>query len=228
MRRFLLITAAAILLSSCKFTGGKQILEKAGDALQALEPAAEQSQVLPVEWYEKDFSLVMVIHEAFDKTVRITRIGDKVYIRSQLAGVTMVSEVYEALPEGYRIRAYNKDGKLVTDKEYDYRSLGEALRYQLRKTYPVLSDLPKDTDFSNAQEGTCCGRPSLTVQSVEESTFPKGVRTVSTVCIDKEYRFIYRWKSHVTISELGINQETTPFEVTYFTDHPTNKDIANN
>ena len=191
-------------------------------------------RVEPVSWYEKDFSLVYVQHTYVgtaaavpqsDQTVLITRVGDKAYIQTKLQGAVKKCEVLEATPDGHYKNTIYQGGKVTWEHAYDNDSLTGALAYQLRKKYPVRADLPKDYDFSQAQEGTCCGRPCWIVDIESDTELGRG-HLVSTLWIDKEYGFVYSIRIKGT-NDLGQKVDVKSFEVTSFTDKPTAKDIPN-
>lgn len=182
-------------------------------------------------WYEHDFSLVLVTHTYVglstampqtDETVLITRVGDKAYIQTRLQGAIRKCSVYEATPEGYRHTIYEK-GKVSWTHDYDNDSLTGALAYQLRKKYPVIATIPEDYDMSQAQEGTRCGRPCWIITLEEDTDLGRG-HLVSTLWLDKEYCFLYSVSIKGT-NDLGNTVDMESFEVTYFTDAPTGKDI---
>ena len=213
------------------------LLEKLGSALEALEQAEDQSRseadraryeedgateyeepAAEDYWYNHDFALVYVQHKyanattpvpALDETYQIARVGDKVYLQFRLQGVIQKTNVYEATPEGYHETIY-KGGKVSWEYSFDNSTLDGEVRYLLRSKYPVAVDLPEGVDLRLAKEGTCCGRPCWIAEMVEG-------QGTTTMYIDKQYGFFYR----VSVGKM------TPYEVTFFTDKPTAKDIPN-
>ena len=107
--------------------------------------------------------------------------------------------------------------------DYDNDSLTGALAYQLRKKYPVIATIPEDYDMSQAQEVTRCGRPCWIITLEEDTALGRG-HLVSTLWLDKEYCFLYSVSIKGT-NDLGNIVDMESFEVTYFTDAPTGKDI---
>lgn len=248
MKQLLPLFCLLALLSSCRFV--QNLLTELQDAdLSSEEPAvmdggtafspeaveaATVAPAEPVNWYEKDFSLVFVQHTYVsasaaipqsDQTVLITRVGDKAYIQTKLQGTIIKCEILEATPDGHYKNTIYQGGKVTWEHAYDNDSLTGALAYQLRKNYPVRADLPKDYDFSQAQEGTCCGRPCWIVDIESTTELGRG-HLVSTLWLDKEYGFVYSIRIKGT-NDLGQKVDVQSFEVTSFTDKPTAKDIPN-
>lgn len=219
-------------------SGLEGVLKKLGGLLESLEQAEDQAradadraryeQEEPATeepatedfWYNHDFALVYVQHKYatatrptpdLDETYRITRVGDKVYLQYSLKGVVQKTSVYESIPEGYKETIY-KRGKVDWEHTFEGNSLNGEVRYLLRNKYPVAVDLPEGVDLRRAKEGTCLGRPCR-IAELEEA------QGTTTYYIDKEYGFFYK------ATQVGPAVNMTPFELTYFTDRPTAKDI---
>ena len=221
MKRLLLIIPV-LLLSSCKFIGGRQpssdsgvaetILEKVGNALESLEQAEDQARTEADQArYQEEEDGMFEEQAEPEPDTWYNHDFSLVYVQHKYA-----------TPEGYNETIY-KGGKVDWEHAFDNQSLNSEIRYLLRKKYPVAVDLPEGVDLCKAKEGTFLGRPCLIAELHEEEA---GGKATTTYYIDKEYGFFYR-ATQVGTNGNGQEINMTPFEVTYFTDMPTAQNIPN-
>ncbi len=205
-------------------TDGRTVKEDDGGTLDNEKPAP-----LPDKWYYKDFTLTYVKHAYWnvsmpfpenDETHKVTYYGGKLYIQLLRQGMVLKCYIYEPLPDGYRETIYS-DGKVSWTHDFDNEPLTSMLSDKLRHDYTFAKDLPSEVDLGKARESTRCARPCLTIDIEEKED---GADAVTTVCIDKQYRFMY------SLTQVGKNKyggavNITPFEITSFSDRPTERDV---
>ncbi len=202
---------------------------------EELEEEAEEEVALPQapdEWYDHDFALSFTYHQyvgaqhykAGDFTMYYTRIGNKVYLHKP--GQAAEDSVLEFHEDGTRTFTYYLSGiKMRSNKKE-----GDAHKY-LRHQFTDVGNcfnaiLASHPDISRAQkETTISGRPVAIIHTEkDEDILTQHVHTEKDYYVDKEYHFLYKTVGNGSGGGMTIKNGCT-WEVTYFTDKPTKKDI---
>ena len=183
------------------------------------------------KWYEKDFSIKIVRYETQANGKRksgseektYTRIGNNVYLHDS-NGISIRDIVMEYRAEGGRkVRIY-ENGALTKSYEDDSPSPEKYLLFQFtspEEKHPILAGHPaaKNAETEEILHGRLCA----VVTRVEEQLGPQFTNT-DIFWIDKEVGYIAKQVSFGTMAGTKT-AEISNYEVTYFTDQPTEKDI---
>ena len=192
---------------------------------------AAETKAQEKKWYEKDFSIKNNRYETQANGKRksgseeknYTRIGDNVYLHDS-NGISIRDIVMEYRAEGGRkVRIY-ENGALTKSYEDDSPSPEKYLLFQFtspEEKHPILAGHPA---AKNAEkEEILHGRPCAVVTQMKEQLGPQFTNT-SIFWIDKEVGHIAKKVSFGTMAGTKT-AEISNYEVTYFTDQPTEKDI---
>lgn len=207
-------------------------VEEAPEPEEELEPEPDLPAPPPDEWYDHDFALKFTYHQyvgvtrsaANDFSVYYTRIGNKVYVH--MPGERRQDTVLEFHDDGTRTAKRYLVGVLVETN----RKEGDAhkyLHYQFTDVGNTFNEiLGRHPDISRAQsETTISGRRVAVIHTEkDEAILTQKVHTEKDYYVDKEYGFLYKTVGNGSGGGLTI-KNGCPWEVTYFTDKPTQKDI---
>ena len=207
-------------------------VEEAPEPEEELEPEPDLPAPPPDEWYDHDFALKFTYHQyvgvtrsaANDFSVYYTRIGNKVYVH--MPGERRQDTVLEFHDDGTRTAKRYLVGVLVETN----RKEGDAhkyLHYQFTDVGNTFNEiLGRHPDISRAQsETTISGRRVAVIHTEkDEAILTQKVHTEKDYYVDKEYGFLYKTVSNGSGGGMSIKNGCT-WEVTYFTDKPTQKDI---
>ena len=196
------------------------------------EPAPSVPAPPPDEWYDHDFALKFTYHQyvgvtrsaANDFSVYYTRIGNKVYVHRP--GDKRQDTVLEFHDDGTRTAKRYLVGVLVETN----RKEGDAhkyLHYQFTDVGNTFNEiLGYHPDISRAQsETTISGRRVAVIHTEkDEQILTERLHTEKDYYVDKEYGFLYKTVGNGSGGGLTI-KNGCPWEVTYFTDKPTQKDV---
>ena len=250
MRRLLTILAMTAIMSSCGFNAnrqeeGKSILKELAEALvnemeqEEAEPDLQEEPAQPAapvakdgKWYDRDFAIAITGHtyslsgtldKSSDVKWYLTRIGNTVYQHTVESSGTTVDTISEFTDDGKRNARQYLNGALrksYTDEKAIHRYVDDWLSDQ---EHAVLGYHP-DSDYAQST-GTFSGRSCLIIETEkEENLLGIKKRTEKQYYVDSEYDFLLKVCS--SGSGAGINLiNVVLWEVTYFTDHPTDKDI---
>ena len=207
-------------------------VEEAPEPEEEVEPEPELPAAPAEEWYDRDFALKFTHHQyvgvarsaANDFSVYYTRIGNKVYVH--MPGERTQDTVLEFHDDGTRTARRYLLGVLVETN----RKEGDAhkyLHYQFTDVGNTFNEiLGYHPDVSRAQsETTISGRPVGIIHTVKDETIlTQTVHTEKDYYVDKEYGFLYKTVGNGSGGGMTLKNACT-WEVTYFTDKPTQKDI---
>ena len=207
-------------------------VEEAPEPEEELEPEPDLPAPPPDEWYDHDFALKFTYHQyvgvtrsaANDFSVYYTRIGNKVYVH--MPGERRQDTVLEFHDDGTRTAKRYLVGVLVETN----RKEGDAhkyLHYQFTDVGNTFNEiLGRHPDISRAQSETTISGRRVAVSHTEkdEAILTQKVHTEKDYYVDKEYGFLYKTVGNGSGGGLTI-KNGCPWEVTYFTDKPTQKDI---
>ena len=207
-------------------------VEEAPEPEEEVEPEPELPAAPPEEWYDRDFALKFTHHQYIgatrsasnDFSVYYTRIGNKVYVHRP--GERTLDTVLEFHDDGTRTARRYLLGVLTETN----RKEGDAhkyLHYQFTDVGNTFNEiLGYHPDVSRAQsETTISGRPVGIIHTVkDEAIFTQNVHTEKDYYVDKEYGFLYKTVSNGSGGGMTLKNACT-WEVTYFTDKPSQKDI---
>ena len=207
-------------------------VEETPEPEEELEPEPDLPAPPPDEWYDHDFALKFTYHQyvgvtrsaANDFSVYYTRIGNKVYVHRP--GDKRQDTVLEFHDDGTRTAKRYLVGVLVETN----RKEGDAhkyLHYQFTDVGNTFNEiLGRHPDISRAQsETTISGRRVAVIHTEkDEAIRTQKVHTEKDDYVDKEYGFLYKTVGNGSGGGLTI-KNGCPWEVTYFTDKPTQKDI---
>ena len=196
------------------------------------EPEVSAPAPPPDEWYDHDFALSFTYHQyvgasrspSGDFSISYTRIGNKVYLHKP--GKAAEDSVLEFHDDGTRTYSYYLGGIQVRTN----RKEGDAhkyLHYQFTDVGNTFNEiLGYHPDISRAQsETTISGRPVAVIHTEkDEQILTQRLHTEKDYYVDKEYGFLYKTVGNGSGGGLTI-KNGCPWEVTYFTDKPTQKDI---
>ena len=200
------------------------------------EPEIESEPDLPApppdEWYDHDFALKFTYHQyvgiarsaSNDFSVYYTRIGNKVYVH--MPGERRQDTVLEFHDDGTRTAKRYLVGVLVETN----RKEGDAhkyLHYQFTDVGNTFNEiLGHHPDISRAQsETTISGRRVAVIHTEkDEQILTERLHTEKDYYVDKEYGFLYKTVGNGSGGGLTI-KNGCPWEVTYFTDKPTQTDV---
>lgn len=196
------------------------------------EPEPSAPAPPPDEWYDHDFALTFTYHQyvgatrsaSNDFTVSYTRIKNKVYLHKY--GQVPEDVVMEYHDDGTRTYRYYLGGIQAKTN----RKEGDAHTY-LHKQFTDVGNsfneiLGYHPDISKAQsETTISGRPVAVIHTEkDEQILTQHLHTEKDYYVDKQYGFLYKTVGNGSGGGLSI-KNGCPWEVTYFTDKPTQKDI---
>lgn len=196
------------------------------------EPEVVTPAPAPDEWYDHDFALKFTHHmyvgitrmASSDFSMYYTRIGNKVYLHKP--GNPAEDSVLEFHEDGTRTFRYYFGGvQMKTNKKE-----GDAhkyLHYQFTDVGNTFNEiLGHHPDISRAQkEVTISGRPVAVIHTEkDEDILTQHLHTEKDYYVDKEYGFLYKTVGNGSGGGMSIKNGCT-WEVTYFTDKPTKKDI---
>lgn len=196
------------------------------------EPEPETPAAPPEEWYDRDFALAFTHHmylgttrqPSMDFQMYYTRLGNKLYVHKPSNPPEDVLLEYH--DDGTRTFHYYLGGiPARTNKaegdmhKYLYKhftdpgnSFNEILGY-----HPPVERAQKET--------TLCGRPVAVIRVVkDEDVLTQHVHMEKDYYVDKEYGFLYKTVGNGSGGGMSVKDGCT-WEVTYFTDKPTKKDI---
>ena len=207
-------------------------VEEAPEPEEELEPEPDLPAPPPDEWYDHDFALKFTYHQyvgvtrsaANDFSVYYTRIGNKVYVH--MPGERRQDTVLEFHDDGTRTAKRYLVGVLVETN----RKEGDAhkyLHYQFTDVGNTFNEiLGRHPDISRAQsETTISGRRVAVIHTEkDEQILTERIHSEKDYYVDKEYGFLYKTVGNGSGGGLTI-KNGCPWEVTYFTDKPTQKDI---
>ena len=196
------------------------------------EPEPSVPAPPPDEWYDHDFALKFTYHQyvgvtrsaANDFSVYYTRIGNKVYVHHP--GEKRQDTVLEFHDDGTRTAKRYLLGVLVETN----RKEGDAhkyLHYQFTDVGNTFNEiLGYHPDISRAQsETTISGRRVAVIHTEkDEQILTERLHSEKDYYVDKEYGFLYKTVGNGSGGGLTI-KNGCPWEVTYFTDKPTQKDV---
>ena len=197
------------------------------------EPEPEPVPVPPKEeWYDRDFALSFTHHmyvgatrsPSHDFSMSYTRIGNKVYLHKP--GKVPEDSVLEFHDDGTRTFTYYLGGVQVRSNRQE-GTAHKYLHYQFTDVGNTFNEiLGYHPDVSRAQrETTISGRPVAVIHTEkDEAILTQRLHTEKDYYVDKEYGFLYKTVGNGSGGGLTI-KDGCPWEVTYFTDKPTKKDI---
>ena len=196
------------------------------------EPEPSAPAPPPDEWYDHDFALSFTSHmyvgttrsPSNDFTMYYTRIKNKIYLHK--SGSVPEDVVMEYHDDGTRTYRYYLGGIQAKTN----RAEGDAHKY-LHKQFTDIGNsfneiLGYHPDISKAQsETTISGRPVAVIHTEkDEQILTQHLHTEKDYYVDKEYGFLYKTVGNGSGGGMTIKNGCT-WEVTYFTDKPTQKDI---
>lgn len=201
--------------------------QQVADSLQH----AWAQQAAAAKWYERDFSLTLIKYsynaggqrKQGEEVKTYTRIGNNVYLHSVLGNETgdVIMEYREG--GGRKVRIYD-NGVLTKSYEDDSPNPEKYIKHQFNAAeegHRLLADHPQGgtVEREEALNGRTC---QVVVRKVKEAL--SGSTITDTYWIDKEFKYIAK---HTKVTVLGGREMASPgtYEVTAFTDHPTEKDI---
>ena len=196
------------------------------------EPEPEAPAPPPDEWYDHDFALKFTHYQyvgttrakSGDFSMYYTRIGNKVYLHkpgnpaedSVLEFHDNGTRTFRYYLGGIQMRSNTKEGDAHKYLHYQFTDVGNTFN-------EILGHHP---DVSRAQsETTISGRPVAVIHTEkDEAILTQKVHTEKDYYVDKEYGFLYKTVGNGSGGGMTIKNGCT-WEVTYFTDKPTQKDI---
>jgi hypothetical protein len=196
------------------------------------EPEPEVPAAPEDEWYDHDFALKFTYHQyvgavrsaSNDFSVYYTRIGNKVYVH--MPGERRQDTVLEFHDDGTRTAKRYLVGVLVETNKKE-GTAHKYLHYQFTDVGNTFNEiLGRHPDISKAQsETTISGRRVAVIHTEkDEMILTQKLHTEKDYYVDKEYGFLYKTVGNGSGGGMTIKNGCT-WEVTYFTDKPTQKDI---
>ena len=246
-----MLAALGLVLSSCGFTKNNQedkgvipgILKEIASALS--EEQAEPEVAAPIEestpapaskkegkWYDRDFALCVTGHSYSMSGVQdkgsdvkwfLTRMGNTVYQHTvESSGIT-VDTISEFTDDGKRnVRQYANGSlrKSYTDEADIHKYVYNWLT---NEDHNVCGSHP-DADYAQST-GTFSGRACKIIETEkEENLLGAKKRTVKQYYVDTEYDFLLTVCKSGSGAGVTLN-DVVLWEVSYFTDTPSEKDI---
>ena len=196
------------------------------------EPEPEVPAAPEDEWYDHDFALKFTYHQyvgavrsaSNDFSVYYTRIGNKVYVH--MPGERRQDTVLEFHDDGTRTAKRYLVGVLIETNKKE-GTAHKYLHYQFTDVGNTFNEiLGRHPDISKAQsETTISGRRVAVIHTEkDEMILTQKLHTEKDYYVDKEYGFLYKTVGNGSGGGMTIKNGCT-WEVTYFTDKPTQKDI---
>ena len=196
------------------------------------EPEVSAPAPPPDEWYDHDFALSFTYHQyvgatrspSNDFSISYTRIGNKVYLHKP--GKVAEDSVLDFHDDGTRTFTYYMGGVQVRSNRQE-GDIHKYLHYQFTDVGNTFNEiLGRHPDISRAQsETTISGRPVAVIHTEkDEQILTQKLHTEKDYYVDKQYGFLYKTVGNGSGGGLTI-KNGCPWEVTYFTDKPTQKDI---
>ena len=197
------------------------------------EPEPEAPAQPPDEWYDRDFALAFTHHQyalggarvsSMDFKVYYTRLGDKIYVHKP--GNPAEDVVMEYHGDGTRTYRYYMGGiQMKTNRQegdahaylyHQFTDVGNTFN-EILGYHPSVSRAQKETTIS--------GRPVAVIHTEkDEDILTQHLHTEKDYYVDKEYGFLYKTVGSGSGGGMSIKNGCT-WEVTYFTDKPSKKDI---
>jgi hypothetical protein len=196
------------------------------------EPEPEVPAAAEDEWYDHDFALRFTYHQyvgavrsaSNDFSMYYTRIGNKVYVH--MPGERRQDTVLEFHDDGTRTAKRYLVGVLIETNKKE-GTAHKYLHYQFTDVGNTFNEiLGRHPDISKAQsETTISGRRVAVIHTEkDEMILTQKLHTEKDYYVDKEYGFLYKTVGNGSGGGMTIKNGCT-WEVTYFTDKPTQKDI---
>lgn len=207
-------------------------VEETPEAGEEPEPEPEVPAAPEEEWYDRDFALKFTYHQyvgtvrsaSNDFSVYYTRIGNKVYVH--MPGERRQDTVLEFHDDGTRTAKRYLVGVLMETNKKE-GTAHKYLHYQFTDVGNTFNEiLGRHPDISKAQsETTISGRRVAVIHTEkDEMILTQKLHTEKDYYVDKEYGFLYKTVGNGSGGGMAIKNGCT-WEVTYFTDKPTQKDI---
>ena len=196
------------------------------------EPEPSVPAPPPDEWYDHDFALSFTYHQyvgatraaSHDFSISYTRIGNKVYVHKP--GSPAEDTVMEFHDDGMRTYRYYIGGIQARSNRQE-GDIHKYLKYQFTDVGNTFNEiLGYHPDISRAQsETTISGRRVAVIHTEkDEQILTQRLHSEKDYYVDREYGFLYKTVGNGSGGGLTI-KDGCPWEVTYFTDKPTQKDI---